>query len=72
MPVTELLITGYNGDESVFAVNLASYAATVVLTHMDEKGETVVDSAWQQATDDFTALRDVLDRLVRAPAVASS
>lgn len=69
---TEMLITGYDGDDSVFAVTITPGRATVVLTRTNEHGETVVDSNWKQATDAFTALRDVLDRLVSAPAPPSS
>ena len=66
MPVNEMLITGYHEDNSVFAVNVAPGRATVVLTRTNEQGETVVETTWKQATDAFTALRDVLDRLVDA------
>lgn len=66
MSTTEMLITGYDGDDAVFAVNITPGRATVVLTRTNEQGETVVDSNWKQATDAFTALRDVLDRLVGA------
>lgn len=67
MPVNDMLITGYYGDNSVFAVNVAPGRATVVLTHTDKQGDTVVDATWKQTTDAFVALRDVLDRLVATP-----
>jgi hypothetical protein len=41
-----------------------------VLTHTDQHGETAMDSTWQQATNVFTTLRDVLDRLVGAPTLS--
>lgn len=47
MQVTEMLVTGYDGNEPIFAVNLVPGQANIVLT--DETGETV-KSAWQQAT----------------------
>lgn len=72
MSVDDLLITGYYGDKSRFAVNVEPGRATVVLTCTNEQGEDVVDATWQQATDAFTALRDVLDRLVSNPPSASS
>jgi hypothetical protein len=72
MPVNDMLITGYYGDHSVFAVNIAPGRATVVLTRTDKQGETVVDATWKQTTDAFTALRDVLDRLVGASSEVSS
>jgi hypothetical protein len=72
MPVDEMLITAYHGDNSVFAVNLAPGRATVVLTRTNEQGETAVETTWKQTSDAFTALRDVLDRLVHAAPKASS
>lgn len=72
MQCTELLVTGYDGEEVVFAVNLVPNASTVVLTHADENGVTVVDTAWSQATDAFAAARELMVGLVRAPARASS
>lgn len=69
--VTEMLVTGYDGEESVFVVNLVSDAATVVFTRTDDGGEAVVDSASRQASDAFVGVRDLLNGLVRASAEAS-
>jgi hypothetical protein len=66
MAVDEMLITGYYGDKTVFAVNVSPGRATVVLTHTNAQGETVVDGTWKRTTDVFIALRDVLDGLVAA------
>lgn len=71
MRITEMLVFGYDGTSSVFAVNLVADAATVVLTYTNEHGETVVDSAWEQASDAFTAVHGPLNRLVGAAPTGS-
>ena len=72
MQITEMLITGYDGEKAVFAVSLFPDNAKAVLTKPDENGETVVDSAWRHDTDAFVVIRSLLDEIVRAPAPASS
>lgn len=72
MHVTEMLITGFDGDEAVFAVNPACDTATMSSTSTDENGETVVDNAHQQATDAFEAVWEIVERLTKVPATASS
>lgn len=44
--LTELLITGYDGDEAVLAISLGPENATVALTSADGNGDTVVDASW--------------------------
>jgi hypothetical protein len=63
MPITELLVTGYDGDRAVFAVVLAEDRATVVVTSKDDNGETVVDSAWSQASDALAGMRPFFERI---------
>jgi hypothetical protein len=65
MRVTEMLITGFDGDEPVFAISLASGIATMSPTSTDENAETVLDEAWQEATDAFEAVWEILERLPR-------
>jgi hypothetical protein len=72
MHVTEMLITGFDGDEAIFAVNLAPADATMASTCTDENGETVIDDVRQQATEAFEAVWDILERLAKVPAGASS
>lgn len=57
MNLTELLITGYDGDKAVFAMTLMPDKANVVLT----SGETVVDSTQQRTTGAFTEIHELLD-----------
>ncbi|HZM76487.1 MAG TPA: hypothetical protein VFC19_12210 [Candidatus Limnocylindrales bacterium] len=66
MHLTELLVTGYDGNEAVFAVTLAPDEANVVLTSTDDNGETVVDSARRQATDIFAEIQELLEQVVAA------
>lgn len=63
MNVTELLVTGYDGDEPLFVVKLAPDEATTVRTIADEDGEATVDSVAQQATDVFASVRQLLEGL---------
>lgn len=72
MNITELLITGYDGAAIVFATTLTADGAKVIKPGTSAEGEPVVGEAWRQATDAFTTLRDVLDRIVGAPAATSS
>lgn len=71
MHVTEMLVAGYDDDKAMFAVSLSAGNASVILTNTDEEGETV-RSAWQEATDTFDAVRDLVERIVSTPAAASS
>ena len=63
MNVTELLVTGFDGDKPVFAVTLAPDGATAVLTAADGKGGTAVDSITKQETDVFASVRELLEGL---------
>lgn len=72
MQVTEMLITGFDGDEPVFAVNLSSTDATMASTSTDENGETVIDDVRQQETEAFEAIWNILEQLAEVPAGASS
>ncbi len=66
MNITELLVTGYNGNEPVFVVTLAPNHATTVLTRADGDGDTSVESVGQQTTGVFGAVRELLEGLVLA------
>lgn len=68
MNVTELLVTGYDGDQPVFAVNLANDTASVVTTGTDAKGETSVESTYDRASQAFTGVRDLIKELTTVPA----
>lgn len=63
MNVTELLVTGYDGNEPLFVVKLAPDEATTVRTVTDAGGETTVDSIAKQATDVFASVRQLLEPL---------
>lgn len=68
MHLTELLVTGYDGNDAVLAVNLKPNEAKVVLTSTNDNGETIVaDAATEQATDAFAQVRGLLDHLMKAP-----
>ncbi len=65
--ITELLITGYDGDDPIFAVTLAPDEATAVLTATDGHGDTAADSITRQTTGVFAAVRGLLEGLPLAP-----
>ena len=69
MHVTEMLLTGYDDNEPVFAVSLVPGEARIVLT--GETDETV-KSAWQHATDAFSAVSGLIEDIVGASTPASS
>ena len=67
MNVTELLITGYDRDKSVFAIALAPDGATVVHMAPGEAGEMVADAITTHATDVFAGIRELLEGLTLMP-----
>ena len=66
MHITELLVTAYDGDEPVFAVNLEPEAATVAWTGTDNDGDTAVDSTWSLACQSFVVIRQLMEDLAVA------
>jgi hypothetical protein len=71
MSITEFLITGYDGVETRFAMNLTTDGAEVVRPGTNSEGETVVVEAWEKATDAFEAVRDLLDDILSASTSSS-
>lgn len=67
MNVTGLLVTGYNGDKPIYAVNLHPGGATTILTGHDDGETTTVDAAKKQTTQAFGQIRDLLEELVSSP-----
>jgi hypothetical protein len=67
MHITELLVTAYDGDEPVLAINLGPESATVALTGKTGDGQTVVESAWSQGSEVFAAVRQLIETLAAAP-----
>ncbi len=66
MKITELLITGYSGNDPVFAVTLAPGESAAVITAADHDGDAAVSAIAYQATDVFASVRDLLDALTPA------
>jgi len=63
MNVTEILITGYDGDSAVFATSLAPGRAKTVFTAEDADGQSAVDSVLDVATPAFGQLVQMLKDL---------
>jgi hypothetical protein len=72
MKITELLVTGYDDAATLFAVTLTPNEAKVIKPGTDPEGEAVVGEAWQQATNAFTTVRDLMEGIVATPPSASS
>lgn len=66
MNITELLITAYDGPAILFAATLTADEAKVIRPGTSTEGEPVVGEAWQQATDAFTAVSDLMTAVVGA------
>jgi hypothetical protein len=56
MNITELLITGFDGDRAMFAVNLSPDLARAIFTEPDDDGQVTVDVTAQYATGLFGPL----------------
>lgn len=63
MNITEILITGYDGDSGLFATSLTPGHARTILTTTDDEGNVLVDSVREQATPEFAAVREILGNL---------
>lgn len=63
MHITELLVTAYNGDEPMFAINLGPDTATVAL--LGPGG--AVDSARNQDSQAFAAIFKLIEDLAMVP-----
>jgi hypothetical protein len=67
MDLTELLITGYDADKPVIAVNLSPGNAAVVLTGQEEDGgDPVVDSTWRQNSQAFASVCRLIQDLAES------
>ncbi len=64
MKITELLITGYDGDRPVFVVDILPETAKVVLTKPGDDGQTAVDAATEEATPIFFPIQKLLEGVV--------
>ena len=71
MNITELPVTGYDGTAILFATTLTADEARVIKPGTSAEGEAVIGETWQQPTDAFRVVRDLMEEVVRAPAIAS-
>lgn len=72
MHVTEMLITGFDGDKPVFAVNLASTTAIADSTGAKENGKAAINEASQHTTNAFEAIYKILNGLPKISVTATS
>ncbi|GIH06656.1 hypothetical protein Rhe02_47230 [Rhizocola hellebori] len=61
MNITELLITGFDGERAVFAVNLSPDMARAIFTESDDDGQVTVDATAQYASGLFGPLAKLFD-----------
>jgi len=60
MKPTELLITAYDGDRSLFTTNLTPERARTIVTGVDRDGDTVVAQVSEKETQAFESITQIL------------
>jgi hypothetical protein len=63
MNITEILITGYDGDSEVFATNVTGDSAKTAFTAATSGGESIVESVRETTTNALGPLVRVLEDL---------
>jgi hypothetical protein len=66
MRITELLVTGYDGDKVVFTTDLTAEGAETILTRTDADGETAVEAVSTQRSEAFGSLVETLTELTES------
>ncbi len=61
MKITELLITGYDGNRPIFVVNVFPETATTLLVTTDEDGEDAVAATAERTTQMFRPMKKLLE-----------
>ena len=64
MDIDELLITGFEGPCTSYAVHLSAGEARIIRPSAGEDGETVVGEAREKATSAFTAIKDLMTDII--------
>lgn len=64
MNVTEVLVNGFDGDETVFAAALSPGSEAKVLTVVDCCGSATVQTVSDVATSAFTTVQQVIEDLI--------
>ena len=65
MNVTELLITGFDGDKAIFAASLAPNVAANIIASGDGDRETAVEVCAERATPAFASIRQLVEDLAQ-------
>jgi hypothetical protein len=63
MNVTELLVTGFDGEKAVFAASLTPDRVATIVTSTDTAGKTTVEAAGEQTTPAFDSIRRLVEEL---------
>lgn len=61
MKITELLITGYDGNRPIFVVNVFPETATTLLVTTDDDGEEAVAGIAERTTQMFKPMKKLLE-----------
>lgn len=72
MNVTELLVTGRGGAANLFTITFTADGATVTRPGTSAEGDAVIGEAQQKAAHAFTAVRNLMDDILRSATAASS
>lgn len=62
--IDELLVTGFEGPCTCYAVHLSADGAKIIRPSAGENGETLVGEAKEKATTAFAAIRDLMNEIV--------
>lgn len=71
MRITELLVTGYDGDKVVFTTDLTPVSAATILTGTDDDGETVVEAVSNESTRAFGSMVRTLTKLTESARIGA-
>ena len=63
MNVTELLITGFDGDKAIFAASLAPNMTATIIASGEGDRETAVEICAERATPAFTSISRLVEDL---------
>jgi hypothetical protein len=64
MKITEMLVTGYDGDRPVFVVNVFPDTAKALLVTADADGQDAVETAAERTTQMFLPMKRLLEGVV--------
>ena len=71
MRITELLVTGYDGDKIVFTSDLTPEGATTILTGTDDRGEIAVEAVSRESARAFKSVVETMTRMAASARIGA-